>query len=163
MQIKNDYSVEWINDAGVGGEGVYNGDIGILESIDPVEEVFRIRYDDKVAKYDFAQIEEIEHAYAVTVHKSQGSEYPAVIIPVFDAPPTLLTRNMLYTAVTRAKKLVILTGRAKKVEQMVKTENRSKKYSGLAYMLRETANGSLGKESEEPQSEDFIGEEDIPF
>ena len=163
MQIKNDYSVEWINDAGVGGEGVYNGDIGILESIDPVEEVFRIRYDDKVAKYDFAQIEEIEHAYAVTVHKSQGSEYPAVIIPVFDAPPTLLTRNMLYTAVTRAKKLVILTGRAKKIEQMVKTENRSKKYSGLAYMLRETANGSLGKESEEPQSEDFIGEEDIPF
>lgn len=163
MQIKNDYSVEWITDAGVGGEGVYNGDIGILESIDHVEEVFRIRYDDKVAKYDFAQIEEIEHAYAVTVHKSQGSEYPAVIIPVFDAPPTLLTRNMLYTAVTRAKKLVILTGRAKKIEQMVKTENRSKKYSGLAYMLRETANGSLGKESEEPQSEDFIGEEDIPF
>lgn len=99
----------------------------------------------------------------MTVHKSQGSEYPAVIIPVFDAPPTLLTRNMLYTAVTRAKKLVILTGRAKKIEQMVKTENRSKKYSGLAYMLCETANGSLGKESEEPQSEDFIGEEDIPF
>ena len=162
MQIKNDYSVEWITDEGVGGEGVYNGDIGILESIDTVEEVFRVRYDDKVAKYDFSQLEEIEHAYAVTVHKSQGSEYPAVIIPVFDAPPTLLTRNMLYTAVTRAKKLVILAGRIRKIEQMVKTENRSKKYSGLAYMLADTASG-ISDESDGAPTDSFFGEEDVPF
>lgn len=141
MQIRNNYMIEWISDSGVGGTGVYNGDIGIIESIDNIEESFRVRYDDRVAKYDFSQLDEIEHAYAVTVHKSQGSEYPAVIIPIFDAPIGLLTRNMLYTAVTRAQKLVILCGRVSKLEQMVNNQSKSVRYSGLSEMLKEEAGG----------------------
>lgn len=144
MQIKNDYMQKWKDRRGFSGEGVYNGDIGIITEVDLRNESFTVEYDDKICDYEFSQFDEIEHAFAVTVHKSQGSEYPCVIIPLVDAPHGLLTRNMLYTAVTRAQKMVILTGRDEIVRLMVSNNRQIKRYTGLCRMLKafvKTQNG----------------------
>ncbi|NLK39900.1 MAG: ATP-binding domain-containing protein, partial [Clostridiales bacterium] len=93
--------------------------------------------DDRIVEYDFSLIDELEHAYAITVHKSQGSEYPIVIIPMYSFPPMLLTRNLLYTAVTRAKSMVILVGRRSIVEQMVRNNRHILRYTGLVRMLKQ--------------------------
>ncbi|MBQ4353702.1 MAG: ATP-dependent RecD-like DNA helicase [Clostridia bacterium] len=119
MQTKNNYTVEWETDDGKTGMGVYNGDIGIVEDIDTEENLMTVRFDEKKCVLDFTQLDEIDHAYAITVHKSQGSEYPVVIIPLYGCAPMLLTRNLLYTAVTRASSMVILVGRRNILEQMV--------------------------------------------
>jgi exodeoxyribonuclease V alpha subunit len=136
MQIKNNYTQQWVTKEGLHGEGVYNGDIGIITNINLREESFTVLYDDKVCVYDLSQSDEIEHAYAVTVHKSQGSEYPCVVIPLVDAPRGLLTRNMLYTAVTRAKGRVIIVGKSEIVSTMVSNNRQSKRYTGLCRMLK---------------------------
>ena len=136
MQIKNDYMQQWKDHRGFSGEGVYNGDIGIITEIDARNECFTVEFDDKISDYDFSQFDEIEHAYAVTVHKSQGSEYPCVIIPLVDAPFGLLTRNMLYTAVTRAQQRVIIVGREQTVKLMVSNNRQMKRYTGLCRMLK---------------------------
>ncbi len=136
MQIKNDYMQQWKDHRGFSGEGVYNGDIGIITEIDARNECFTVEFDDKISDYDFSQFDEIEHAYAVTVHKSQGSEYPCVIIPLVDAPKGLLTRNMLYTAVTRAQQRVIIVGREETVRLMVSNNRQIKRYTGLCRMLK---------------------------
>ena len=136
MQIKNNYSQEWSYDDGRTGRGVYNGEIGLIERINTFEEYFDVNYDGRKVRYDLSQFDEVEHAYAVTVHKSQGSEYPCVVIPVFDAPPGLLTRNMLYTAVTRAKNNVILVGRSEKIQEMVENNSQVYRYTGLLRMLK---------------------------
>ncbi len=136
MVIHNNYDIEWIDENGTRGSGVFNGDIGFIEEIDSVSEVFAIKFDDgRLAGFDFSCFEDIEHAYAITVHKSQGSEYKAVVVPLFDCPPGLLSRNMLYTAVTRAEKIVILCGKQELVGDMVSNNRKNDKYSGLYRML----------------------------
>lgn len=136
MQIKNDYCIEWTRSDGSTGNGVFNGDIGIIKSIDRASEIVEIEFDDKLAIYEFGMLDELDHAYAVTVHKSQGSEYPIVIIPLYNAPPMLLTRNLFYTAVTRAQKMVVLVGKAEIASTMVKNNRHSKRYTGLLHRLK---------------------------
>lgn len=136
MQIKNNYSQEWEYEDGRTGQGVYNGEIGIIERISTFEEYFEVSYDGRKVRYDLVQLDEIEHAYAVTVHKSQGSEYPCVIIPVFDAPSGLLTRNMLYTAVTRAQKNVIIVGKPDVMAEMIENNRQISRFTGLCRMLK---------------------------
>lgn len=140
MQIRNNYAVEWLNDD-AGTEGVFNGDIGIVEKVDPLGNYLDVRYDERhLARYDRALLEELELAYAITVHKSQGSEYGTVIIPLYSCPPMLKTRNLLYTAVTRARTRVILVGRRDILEEMIRNNRQLFRYTMLAERLRETAN-----------------------
>ncbi len=134
MQIRNNYSIEWTR-SGEEGEGMFNGDIGIIETIDNVNEKMYINFDGKLTEYSYDELDDIEHAYAITIHKSQGSEYPVVIIPAYMYSPRLLTRNLLYTAVTRAQKMVIIVGRAEIVRMMVENKRLAKRYTGLRYML----------------------------
>ena len=134
MQIRNNYDIAWERPDG-NGFGIFNGDIGIIEKINYADQCLEIVFDDKHAAYDFSILDELEHAYAVTVHKSQGSEYPIVIIPMYSAPPMLLTRNLLYTAVTRAQSMVILVGRSDIIEAMVNNNRQSMRYTGLARRL----------------------------
>jgi exodeoxyribonuclease V alpha subunit len=136
MQIRNDYEIVWER-AGIVGNGIFNGNIGIVESISPSEETITVRFDDKTANYDFSMLDELELAYAITVHKSQGSEYPVVIVPMYSCAPMLMTRNLLYTAVTRAKEMVILVGRKSVVSQMVANVRHDMRYTGLSQMLGE--------------------------
>lgn len=137
MQTRNNYDIEWnrISDD-KDGNGIFNGDIGIIESINEPESFMTVCFDDKIVAYDFSLLEDLEHAYAVTVHKSQGSEYPIVIIPMCSAAAMLLSRNLLYTAVTRAEKMVILVGREEIVEVMVKNDRQTKRYTGLYDWLK---------------------------
>ncbi len=138
MQTKNNYDIEWESGDGfdhTAGSGVFNGDIGTIVHIDPAEGELTVRFDDKEATYTGDMPDELEHAWAVTVHKSQGSEYPFVIIPLYGAPPLLLTRNLLYTAVTRAQRMVILVGREDILATMVENARQSMRYTGLAWRL----------------------------
>ncbi len=142
MQTKNNYQIEWtIEIVGKGrerGEGIFNGDMGRIRFIDDKDECVWIEFDDKrEAKYEFTQMDELILAYAVTVHKSQGSEFPAVIIPMAWAPPMLLNRNLLYTAVTRAQRLVVLVGSEKFLRMMVENDKTTERYSGLDYRLEQ--------------------------
>ena len=134
MQVRNNYDIEWEKTDG-NGFGVFNGDIGVIKSIDYADQCMDIAFDDKLARYDFTLLDEIEHAYAVTVHKSQGSEYPIVVIPMYSIPPMLRTRNLLYTAITRAKTMVILVGREEIVADMVENNRHSMRYTGLKQRL----------------------------
>ena len=134
MQTRNNYNIEWSSDDRE-GLGIYNGDIGILEEIDEAETILKIRFDDRIARVPFESSVDLDFAYAVTVHKSQGSEFPAVIIPVTGIIPLLQYRNLLYTAVTRAKSLLILVGRAETVGAMVKNNKKQKRYSALKYYI----------------------------
>ncbi|MCL1843182.1 MAG: ATP-dependent RecD-like DNA helicase [Defluviitaleaceae bacterium] len=141
MQIRNNYDATWesYNAAGYRtdfGEGVFNGDMGIVYAIS--EETLTVQFDDnRRVSYDFSQLDELELAYAVTVHKSQGSEYRAVIIPIFSGPPMLLTRNLLYTAVTRAKELAILVGVPETMFRMIDNNRVTSRYTALARRLRD--------------------------
>ena len=135
MQTKNNYELEWSRDDGSTGMGVFNGDIGTITRIDGFGECMEIEFDDRLVVYDFTLLEELEHAYAVTVHKSQGCEYPIVIIPLYNAPPMLLTRNLFYTAVTRAQKMVVLVGRSDIAERMVKQNRTGERYTCLKQRL----------------------------
>lgn len=134
MQTKNNYDIEWESDTR-NGVGIFNGDIGTICEIDNTEQYMRITFDDRTVIYDFSLLEDLEHAYAVTVHKSQGSEYPIVIIPMYSCPPMLMTRNLLYTAVTRAQAMVILVGREEYVRRMVENDRKTNRYTCLWYRL----------------------------
>lgn len=136
MQTKNNYDIEWDKD-GIKGQGIFNGDVGRIISIDTQSETMVINFDDRVAEYDFALLDELEHAFAVTVHKSQGNEYPVVLMPVYDCPYPLMTRNLFYTAVTRAKKLLILVGKQRCVSIMVENDKKSHRYGHLKQLLSE--------------------------
>lgn len=138
MQIKNNYAVEWEKN-GYEGIGIFNGDIGVIESINAKNENMVINFDDRIVTYEFNMLDELEHAYAITVHKSQGSEYPIVIIPLYRCPPMLMSRNLLYTAVTRAEKMVILVGRKSVLETMVTNNYHITRYTGLKEILNEEA------------------------
>ena len=141
MQIKNNYSISWTDESdGKQGEGIFNGDIGVIEYINKNGAYLEIKFDgSKTARYEFSQLEEIELAYAVTVHKSQGSEFPAVISPMFFAPPQLMNRNLLYTALTRAKELVVLVGSREALKKMTENNKESKRNSGLCRRIKELA------------------------
>ena len=134
MQIKNNYGVEWEKD-GYEGVGIFNGDIGIIEEIDHRGEYLVINFDERIVTYDFSLLEELELAYAITVHKSQGSEYPVVIMPLYRCAPMLMSRNLLYTAVTRASKMVILVGRKSVLSTMVENNYHATRYTGLKELL----------------------------
>ena len=135
MQIKNNYDIAWKKDDGTEGSGIFNGDIGFIYDIDHKNQSMEIVFDDRTVIYDFSYLEELEHAYAITVHKSQGSEYPIVIIPAYRAPEMLLTRNMLYTAVTRAQNMVIIVGDESIVKTMVENNKQTLRYTGLARLI----------------------------
>ena len=140
MQIRNDYALPWtmIDKDGTVSEGlgVYNGDMGIIIDIDLKSELVTVRFDDnRICEYRFDRLENLEHAFAATVHKSQGTEFPAVIIPLLGVPKSLACRNLLYTAVTRARKLVVLVGSPAIMEEMIKNTNERERYSGLKERL----------------------------
>ncbi len=138
MQVRNNYELEWTRSDGSHGIGIFNGDIGVVEKIDNRGEYLEVRYDEKLARYDFTILEELEPAYAITVHKSQGCEYPIVVLPIGDhTPPMLLSRNLLYTAVTRAQKIVILVGSREALRRMVENHRQTMRYTGLVYRLTE--------------------------
>jgi len=139
MQIRNDYDLSWEskeNGIVTEGTGIFNGDIGIIEEIDEDELCINVRFDDKLCRYDFNLLDELEHAYAVTVHKSQGSEYPIVILPMNIISRMLATRNLLYTAVTRAKRMMIIVGRSDDLKAMVDNDRQAMRYTGLKSIIR---------------------------
>ncbi len=143
MQIKNNYQISWEikNNFGITtqtGTGVFNGDCGVIKEINLFSEHLLVEFDDnRVVDYSFNQLEEIELAYAVTIHKSQGSEYPAVILPILDGPKLLFNRNLLYTAVTRAKNCVTIVGSDTMLQFMINNKNEQNRYSGLCDRIRE--------------------------
>lgn len=137
MQIKNDYDILWQKAGGAVGTGVFNGDVGTVTEIDPSGELLTVLFDDRTASYTAEMLGELELAYAVTVHKAQGSEYRAVIISAAPCAPTLMVRNVLYTAITRARELLILVGDDRVICQMAATDRRSRRYSGLKFRLKE--------------------------
>lgn len=140
MQIRNNYDILWKKTDGFGlGTGIFNGDIGIIEAIDPLEETVTIRFDDREADYTFDMLTELEPAYAMTVHKSQGSEYRAVVLAAHRGSPYLLTRSVLYTAITRARELLIAVGNEEVLHTMVENDRQLKRYSGLKWRLRNKA------------------------
>lgn len=143
MQIKNNYQTEWEirgrNKIAVErGTGIFNGDIGIIRAINNYTELMEVEFDEgKFVTYSFKQLDELELAYAVTIHKSQGSEYPAVVMPLLSGPRQLMSRNLLYTGVTRAKKCVCIVGVEDAVTDMINNENEQKRYSGLKERITE--------------------------
>lgn len=142
MQIKNDYKLEWekISEHGLlydKGTGAFNGDLGYITEIDNKEETLTVKFDDdKIITYDFLQLDELELSYAITIHKSQGSEFSVVIMPVYSGPPTLMARNLFYTAVTRAKDIIYLIGNRYNVKKMVDNDFITKRYTSLSNNLK---------------------------
>ena len=145
MQIKNNYKLEWrtvptkengfISDEGV---GVFNGDMGIISEINDFDEIITVEFDDgRIAEYSYKELDEIEHSFAITIHKSQGSEYPAVIIPLLTGNSRLFNRNLIYTAVTRAKRMVVIVGNLNLVNVMIDNVNEQKRYTSLEQRIRE--------------------------
>ena len=137
MQIRNNYDIVWKKtDNTMIGTGIFNGDVGIIQSIDMNLELVSVVFDDRVAEYDFTQLIELEPAYAMTVHKSQGSEYRAVVLSAWNASPYLLSRSILYTAITRARSLLIIAGREDTIAQMVNNAKVGRRYTGLKLRLQ---------------------------
>ncbi|MDF2672344.1 MAG: ATP-dependent RecD-like helicase, partial [Clostridiales bacterium] len=135
MQIKNNYSVEWRSLSGkddIAGTGIFNGDIGFIKRMDIENQIATIVFDDeKEVDYDFSNFDELQLAYAVTIHKSQGSEFKVIVIPISYGPPMLMTRNLIYTGVTRAKELVVLVGMRQALMSMINNNTIAQRYSGL--------------------------------
>ena len=138
MQIRNNYDILWRKTDGTqAGTGIFNGDIGVIQEIDLNGETITIDFDGRRAEYDFDMLRELEPAYAMTVHKSQGSEYQAVILAAWSCAPNLMSRSVLYTAVTRARKLLIIVGREEMIGAMTENQRRSRRYSGLKLRLQQ--------------------------
>ena len=149
MQIKNDYKLEWsmCNKYGIaydGGSGIFNGDLGVIKEINTFAELIKVVFDeDKEVEYSFSILDELKHAYATTVHKSQGSEYPAVVIPLLGGPRQLLNRNLLYTAVTRAAKCVVIVGNKNVVYDMIDNESEYRRFTGLCEEIKNVYKASV--------------------
>lgn len=141
MQTRNNYQLKWKKDGAIGiedGQGVFNGDIGFVTFIDPQEHVMEVQFDDeRTATYEGGDVDDLELAYCISVHKSQGSEFPVVIMPAVGGPPMLLTRNLFYTAVTRARRMVMIVGRESAIEQMIANVNTRRRYSALCWRLKQ--------------------------
>ena len=136
MQVKNDYQIAWTKGTEE-GQGAFNGDIGFVEAADPEERTLTVRFDDdRVIEYTDAEMDALELSYCISVHKSQGSEFEAVVLPLSAGPPVLLTRNLLYTAVTRAKRLVVVVGREDVMRRMVESDRVQRRFSALSERLR---------------------------
>ncbi len=138
MHIRNDYDIVWTRDSGETGSGVFNGDIGFLEEVNVREQTLRVRFDDRVAVYTYDQAEELEPAYAITVHKSQGNEFDTVVLALYRNPTQLCYRNLLYTAVTRAKQLLVMVGSRETIQTMVQNDRKTRRYTGLLHFLCDT-------------------------
>ena len=137
MQIRNNYDIMWKKcDGSAVGTGIFNGDVGTIRSIDPQMETLTVVFDDREADYDFTQLGELEPAYAMTVHKSQGSEYRAVVLSAWSGSPYLLSRSVLYTAITRARELLIIVGRQETIAAMTENAKRGRRYTGLKLRLQ---------------------------
>ena len=136
MQIRNNYDVLWVRSDGVTGSGIFNGDVGVVEEIDPSGEMMTIRFDDRTATYVADMLGELELAYAVTVHKSQGSEYRAVVLVALPAAPALMVRGVLYTGITRARELLVVVGDDGALARMAANDRQQRRYSGLRWRLR---------------------------
>jgi exodeoxyribonuclease V alpha subunit len=143
MQTRNNYRLEWEvrserNTLIDSGEGIFNGDIGIVRDINEFSKQMEIIFDDnKIVYYDFELLEDLEHAYAVTIHKAQGSEYPAIVMPLLRGPRMLMNRNLLYTGVTRAVNCAIIVGDEAAMRGMVDNVEEQKRYTGLMRCIRE--------------------------
>ena len=143
MQIKNNYQLAWevrgySNMRISEGSGVFNGDTGIIRRIDNFSKEMIVEFDDnRQVTYPFTGLNELELSYAITIHKSQGSEYPAVVLPLFRGPRMLMNRNLLYTAVTRGKQCVTIVGSKQAVHEMIQNKSEQKRYSTLALRIRE--------------------------
>lgn len=144
MQLRNNYSAEWRSDIDwTEGEGIFNGDMGTVESVDVFDKTMIVRSDDRLITYAGDMFDEIDLAYAVTVHKSQGTEFPAVIIPAWRFPPMLMARNLLYTAVTRGKKLVLIIGDPRCIKYMIDNNRADERCTGLKYRLQQETGQTL--------------------
>ena len=139
MQIRNNYDVLWLRGDGVTGAGIFNGDVGVVEAIDPAGELLQVRFDDRTAAYTPDMLSELELAYAVTVHKSQGSEYRAVVLVALPAAPALMVRGVLYTGITRARELLVVVGDDAALGRMAANDRQQRRYSGLCWRLRRGA------------------------
>ena len=138
MQIRNNYDLLWKKTDGCAvGAGVFNGDVGIIQKVDNQTEILTVLFDDREADYDFTQLNELELAYAMTVHKSQGSEYRAVVLSAWNASSYLLSRSILYTAITRARELLVITGREETIYTMTQNAKIGRRYSGLKLRLQQ--------------------------
>lgn len=140
MQTRNNYDTYWESiDKKAYGTGVFNGDLGIISKItdDYIEVIFD---EEKVVKYEVAILEELEHSYAITIHKSQGSEFPVVVMPIINGPPMLYTRNLLYTGVTRARELLVIVGNESVIKYMINNINTKERNTGLKYKLEKYMN-----------------------
>ncbi len=143
MQVKNNYDMPWVvrgyngivTDRGV---GIYNGDIGIISGINDFEKTITVVFDEtKEVTYTKEESDELELAYAITIHKAQGSEYPAIVIPILDTPRQLLNRNLFYTAITRATECVMLMGSSEKIKEMVQNDAQSRRYTDFSERLKD--------------------------
>jgi exodeoxyribonuclease V alpha subunit len=155
MQTRNNYQIEWEIRGNYGlkvdsGTGVFNGDAGVILSIDPDAEIVTVCFDEeRIVEYPFSGLDDLDPAYAVTVHKAQGSEYPAVILPLLSGPAGLFNRNLLYTAVTRAKNCVVILGSSRTVGQMAANVRENRRYTGLkeriheVFAVADTGDGSV--------------------
>ena len=141
MQIRNNYNIMYAREDGTSGEGVFNGDIGILVNIDKEESTMLVKFDNKYARYDIENASDLDLAYAITVHKSQGSEFEAVVMPMYYGAPQLYYRNLLYTGVTRARSKMIMVGTKITVKRMVENNKKTRRYSGLySFLIKGSGN-----------------------
>ena len=164
MQVRNNYQIEWTQRGRHGavissGQGVFNGDMGILKSIDTLSETVTVEFDEnRSVEYEFGELDQLELSYAVTIHKAQGSEYPAVVIPLLRGPRMLMNRNLLYTAVTRAKRMVVLVGDPEVMNEMIDNTSQAKRYTSLDLYLKSSASdpaaASVFGEPEDPLAAD---------
>ena len=137
MQTKNNYDIIWEKDDGTMGTGIFNGDVGVIEDIDPSGELITIRFDERTAVYTTDLLSQLDMAYAITVHKAQGSEYRAVVLVSAPAAPSLMVRGVLYTAITRARELLVLVGDDVVPGKMAENDRQQRRYSGLRRRLKE--------------------------
>lgn len=160
MQVRNNYQMEWTVRGRYGaavdtGTGIYNGDMGVIRKIDPLTDLMTVEFDEhRCVDYEKEDLDQLELAYAVTIHKAQGSEYPAVIIPMLRGPRMLMNRNLIYTAVTRARKLVVLVGDPQVFCDMIDNTTEEERYTALALRIRECAADDRGRRESEEEDED---------
>lgn len=147
MQIKNNYDIQWTKEDGERGTGVYNGDIGLILAIDKPSRIFVVKYEERVVNYTFDNADEVELAFAVTVHKSQGCEFEAVVLPLMNSRSRLYHRNLFYTAVTRARKLLIVIGKPDTVRYLVENNRKTLRFTSLSRFLNEAWNSAAPQEN----------------
>ena len=143
MQTRNNYDVPWTRADGTAGAGVFNGDVGRVAEIDPSGERLALDFDGRVAEYDLEMLNEVELAYAMTIHKAQGSEYRCAVLSLQPCARSLLARGVLYTALTRARELLVIVGDDAVVREMAANDRQQRRYSGLRWRLAHSAEAAI--------------------